>query len=938
MRDRSLILLLAMAAALGSFPLPTRASDVPPVSPESLAFFEAKVRPVLVQSCQKCHGPTKQTSDLRLDSREAILKGGASGPAVVPGDPDASLLIQAVRHAIEDIQMPPKGKLPNEAIGALVDWVAMGAPWPESASTAKSAVDPGRDHWAFQPLKPVSPPEPRDRNAPRTPIDAFLLERLEAQGLGFSPEADRRTLIRRLAFDLTGLPPSPEEVEAFQADPNPDAFERVVDRLLASPGYGERWGRHWLDVARYGDTKGYVFNEERRYPYSHTYRDYVIRAFNEDKPYDQFLREQIAADRLADRPGADPGALAALGFLTVGRRFLNDQNDVIDDRIDVVTRGLLGLTVTCARCHDHKYDPIPTEDYYSLHGVFASTIEPAELPEIPGAVPAELARDFAEKLAAKQKELDAFNLAKRLEIEGDYRARATIYLKAALALNFDGRNRKLDDRARADGLNPSRLRGISGRWKAHLDASKTSSDPIMAPWHAFAALPPGDFSRRAPGLAKSFEAAGDPNIFHPVVARAFAANPPGSMEEVASTYGGLITEADRLAKEAGPGKPLDDPARESLRQYLQAESGPFHVSEEALPRTVDRAERNEIGKRANAIKNLQATHPGAAPRAMAVADAPAPVEPRVYLKGNPGRPGPVVPRRFLKLLDGPDRKPFSDGSGRKELAEAITRPDNPLTPRVLVNRVWLQHFGAGLVTSPSDFGTRSDPPSHPELLDWLAADFVARGWSIKQLHRRIVLSTAYRQQSMSRSESSAIDPENRLLWKMNRRRLDFEAMRDALLAVSGGLDPKMGGRGEPLFEAPFPPRRTVYGFIDRQNLNGVYRSFDFASPDSSSPGRFSTTVPQQALFLMNSPFVVSQAKALADRLEASATDDPKRLAALYRLVLNRPPDPRETALGLAFINRWNDPDTKTGAEASGLSPWGAYAQALLLTNEFQFVD
>ncbi|MGE3822548.1 MAG: DUF1553 domain-containing protein, partial [Isosphaeraceae bacterium] len=360
------------------------------------------------------------------------------------------------------------------------------------------------------------------------------------------------------------------------------------------------------------------------------------------------------------------------------------------------------------------------------------------------------------------------------------------------------------------------------------------------------------------------------------------------------------------------------------------------------PRTLDRDERNKLSSRANALANLQATHPGAPPRAMAVADAPNPVEPRVYLRGNPGRPGNVVPRRFLKLLSGPERKPFTDGSGRRELAEAITRPDNPLTARVMVNRVWLQHFGSGLVTSPSDFGTRSDPPSHPELLDWLADDLVAGGWSIKRLHRRIVLSSAYRQESLARPEGLAKDPENRALWRMNRRRLDFESMRDSLLAVSGGLDARMGGRGVALFEAPHSPRRTVYGFIDRQNLDGVYRTFDFASPDASSPRRFSTTVPQQSLFLMNSPFVIGRAKAVAARLEAEGSGDAERLAALYRLVLNRPPDDRETTLGLAFVTRWRESVTsrakEAGATTPALSSWEAYAQALLLTNDFQFVD
>ena len=861
------------------------AADGPP--PEQVEFFEAKVRPVLAESCGKCHGPSKQASGLRLDTREAVLEGGLNGPSVVPGDPDTSLLVQAVRQTHEDIKMPPKGKLSDDAVEAIASWVKMGAPWPSTApKTAAGAGDAAATHWAFQPLKPVPPPVVKDVERVRTPVDAFVLDRLEKAGIAPSPEAGPRTLIRRLTFDLTGLPPTPEEVDAFLADASGEAYERLVDRLLASPRYGERWGRHWLDVARYADTKGYVFTQERRYPYSYTYRDYVVQALNDDKPFDAFVVDQVAADRLG--PGNDPRSLAALGFLTVGRRFLNNQDDIIDDRIDVVTRGFLGLTVACARCHDHKFDPIPTDDYYSLYGVFNSSTEPAELPEIPGAVAEPLANDFRAKLAEKQKVIDDYRAGRVKAVQDDFRARTADYLRAALELKFEGRGGRLDEVARAAKLPPARLRAFATRWKARLDATREAFDPVLAPWHDFAAIPEGEFSRKAPTAAKSI-----PETVNPVVAAAFRDDPPSTMAEVAARYGAV------LAKSVA--EPGDGPGRQELKAWVEADKSPLRVAPDTIDRAIDRAERDKLTRLKAEADKVAATHPGAPPRAMVLNDLPKPVEPHVFLRGNSGRPGKQVPRQFLKLIAGPDRKPFADGSGRLELARAIASKDNPLTPRVIVNRLWFQHFGAGLVATPSDFGVRSDPPTHPELLDWLAADFTAHGWSLKHLHRRIVLSSTYRQASDDRPEAKAKDPENRLVWKFNRRRLEFEALRDALLATSGALDPAVGGRPVVINEPPFPPRRTIYGFIDRQNLDGVYRTFDFASPDASSPRRYATTVPQQALFLMNSPFVIEQARRLAARPELSNGPAGSRVDAAYARVFGREPTEGERAVGVAFV-------------------------------------
>ncbi|MEX2112664.1 MAG: PSD1 and planctomycete cytochrome C domain-containing protein, partial [Pirellulales bacterium] len=642
------------------------ADNMPVDSAAAIELFEKHVRPLLVDRCLECHA-AKAEGDFRLDSREGMLSGGFSGPAVVPGDAGASLLVKAVRHVDDELKMPPDGKLADDAIAPLADWISRGAPWPSDAviATGEGAPDAWKSHWAFQPLE--APPQPAVKQAdwPQTPLDVFVLAQLEGQGLAPSPPADRRTLIRRASYDLLGLPPTAEEVEAFANDPNPRAFDRVIERLLASPHYGERWARHWLDVARYADTKGYVFTADRNYPNAYRYRDWVVQAFNRDMPYDQFLVEQIAADCL---PGDDKSRLAAMGFLTVGRRFLNNQHDIIDDRIDVLTRGTMGLTVTCARCHDHKYDPIPTEDYYSLYGVLASSIEPAE--------PAEY---------------------------------------------------------------------------------------------------------------------------------------------------------------------------------------------------------------------------------MTLADAEQPVNPHVFVRGNSGNPGPEVPRQFLKLLSGESRQPFADGSGRLELAQAIASRHNPLTPRVIVNRLWLQYFDKPLVETPSDFGVRSAPPTHPALLDHLAASLVNDGWSLKHLARVILRSATYQQASFDRPECRAIDPENKLLWRMNRKRLDFEGLRDALLAVSGQLDDALGGPAVTLTATPWPRRRTLYGSIDRQNLPNLFRTFDFASPDTHSPQRFRTTVPQQALYLMNSPFLGDQVRALAELAQQQAGDAPGRIAALYRLALARNPSEQELALGQAFL-------------------------------------
>ncbi|HEX7450365.1 MAG TPA: PSD1 and planctomycete cytochrome C domain-containing protein [Pirellulales bacterium] len=931
---------VAVLIAIGHMALVARAEETAqPGGEGQLEFFEKTIRPLLVERCQKCHGPEKQEAGLRLDRREPALKGGDSGPVIVPGEPEKSRLIEVVRYD-GDTQMPPSGKLPEDELAALVAWVKQGAAWPAeqgdvagAVGSAANAAQAATDHWAFQPLTRPAPPAVKQQDGCATPIDAFILHELEKQNLTPATRADRRTLLRRATYDLIGLPPTIAEVEAFERDESPDAWSRVIDRLLDSPHYGERWARHWLDVARYADTKGYVFTQERRYPFSYTYRDYVIRAFNEDLPYDRFVVEQLAADRLP--LGDDKHALAALGFLTLGRRFMLNTHDIIDDRIDVVSRGLLGLTVTCARCHDHKFDPIPTADYYSLYGVFASSVEPDEEPLL--GMPEESAayEQFKTELAARQKAFDDYRAQKLNELAASLRAQAGDYL-VGLVRQRSGESAS-DEAMLSLGKGELRPRLLQ-RWRDYLTRTASAHHPVFAPWHELAAIAPADFSTRSGEIYSRL--AGAPDAAKPVnaaVAAALAQRRPATMMDLAAVYSELLAGADKQWTEARAAnaslEKLPDAAAEELRQVLYGGDSPTVISDEQGPRLFDRDVKAHLTELKKKIEELEVNSPAAPPRAMALVDAPQPTEPHIFIRGNPARSGEAVPRRFLEVLSRGERKPFQQGSGRLELAQAIANPENPLTARVLVNRVWLHHFGQALVRTPSDFGTRSEPPSHPALLDWLAGSFIDQGWSIKKLHRLIMLSSAYQQASDERPECAVVDPENRLMWRMNRRRLEFEALRDSYLAAAGRLDRKLGGRPIDLWAQPFTARRSVYAYLDRQDLPGVFRIFDMANPDVSNDQRPRTTVPQQALFAMNSPFVLEQARHVVARPEIAAEVDPtRRLQALYRTVLARSPRPEEIELGLRFVN------SPPAAADTKLNAWELYAQALLSANEFVFVD
>ncbi len=747
----------------------------PTPTPEQATFFETRIRPVLANNCFVCHGEKSQASGLRLDSRASLLKGGDSGPAIVAGDPEKKSLLLKVIHQTGAIKMPPGGKkLAANEIADIEAWIKMGAPWPTPGSTPKTQAD----LWSLHPVSKPPIPAVKTKSWVRNPIDAFILAKLETSISKPAAEADKRTLIRRVTYDLTGLPPTPEEVDAFVADKSPTAYDKVVDRLLASPRYGERSARHWMDVARYADTKGYVFEEDRTYHNAYTYRDWVIQSFNRDLPYDQFVMQQLAADRLPEiMNGDDKSALAALGFLTIGRRFLNSQPDIIDDRIDVTMRGLQGLTVSCARCHDHKFDPIPTQDYYSLYAVFNSSDEKAS------------------PISAK-----------------------------AIRDPWEENNQKVV-------------------------AAQTSIRELVL--------------TQVANLRKKNDATTEVK------------------DALAAFREGAIPEGDTLAK---------------------------------VRKGFDPAEQQRLMGLQKTLESLEKNAPPTPEIAMAMVDRANPSDGYVFKRGNPGVPGQEAPRRFLAALSKGDRPHWTEGSGRLELAKSIGSRDNPLTARVFVNRVWQDHFGAGLVRTPSDFGHQGEKPTHPELLDYLASSFMESGWSVKKLHRLIVTSATYRQSSSVSAAAFNKDPENRTWNRMNRRRLDFEEMRDSLVSASGHLDGKVGGKSVDLWDSPYTPRRAVYGFIERQNLPGIFRTFDLASPDSTNARRFQTTVPQQALFFMNSPFTVGEAESVALRSElVTASGDASRVRRLYRILLERMPDADELASGLAYLQR--------GAVEAPTSPW-----------------
>jgi hypothetical protein len=766
---------------------------------EQIEFFEKRVRPIFVNSCGHCHDGEEHKSDLKLNSRDAILRGGKHGAAAVPGKPEASLLIHAVRRDGK-LKMPKDGDaLPAAQIEVLERWIAMGMPWPEKGagvSGTASFTAEQQNYWAFQPVGKVAPPRVKEESWVRTDVDRFILAALEAKGLSPAPPADKRTLLRRATFDLIGLPPTPEEIDAFLKDGSPDAFAKVVGRLLASPHYGERWGRHWLDTIRYADSSGRVSD----FPEIWRYRDWVTDSFNRDLPYGRFIALQFAGDLIqpADKNFVDKDALVATGLLAIAQfdpgnvdpRLMNAE--YVDDQIDVVGRAVLGLTLACARCHDHKFDPILTDDYYALAGIFFNSRVIANLQADPP------------------------------------RLRAPLLPKI--------------DADRIIAARDARKKRIAELEKAIKELAKAKAGPTSVA----ATVPATD-----------------------------SIGPP------------MLTDAQRLA------------ALKADLERVKAEPEP------ELPEAVVVVEGGQ------ADGDFASVH-----------DTP------VYIRGDPHRPGKVVPRGFPRVLAGDRQPPITHGSGRLDLARWLASPDNPLPSRVMVNRIWQHHFGEGIVRTPNNFGKLGDRPSNPALLDFLARRFLDSGGSMKTIHRLIMLSATYQQCDRAPADTLARDPDNALFGRMNRRRLEAEAIRDNLLAVAGRLDLSMGGIG---FRDLNTPRRTHYlKTVRSETVPGGYGLlFDRPDPSLISERRAVSTGAPQALFMLNDPFVVAQAKALAERVakEAVGKDEEAKIRRLYLLAFGREPAQQEIEIG-----------TKLLSEAGTTNPWERYCQVILCANEFVYVD
>lgn len=946
---------------------------VMPSSAEVLAQvdFNQQIRPILAEHCFHCHGPdaNQRAAELRLDIAEDAYRS-----AINVHDAESSEMIARVTSSDPDHVMPPDslGKpLSSQQIELLKQWINAGATYSR--------------HWAYEPIRDRQhllnelPPA----NGRRTEIDRFIEAKLDAAGLAYSPEITRTQFIRRATFDLTGLPPSWSEIEEFVADDSPNYVEKLVDRLLASPRYGERWGRHWLDLARYADTHGGAAIGFTTFPFAYTYRDYVIQTLNQDKPIDQFIVEQIAADQLG-RPKNDP-SLAALGFLTVGMQFVND-NDTIDDQIDVVTRGLMGLTVTCARCHDHKFDEISTTDYYRLYATIAPSKAPADLPVVgePNKTPER--EQYEAALMSLKLKLDSFVRDQSEVMRARLRMQVGLYLGEIAKGVGEQDTSTVFLSFRTDDVRPT----ILNRW---LDYLKTleRDDAVFGPWlemHGWGKLESEEFVGRCQAyltnLSTELDQAGrDPGQIHALrseppkwnhlIVDGLVAKQPKSLAEVAEVYGNVFAEVQRqwlqaLTRAAEEGtaeeniRPDDHPEHQvinspvyrQLRHHLYAPDSPFMVPDDVAISLTNRTIHDLIGGKKGAIHQLHLAAAGSPPRAMIVEENPEPAEQYVFLRGNPLTRGSLVQSQFLSVLTAGEPKPFENGKRRLGLAQAIVDHDNPLTSRVFVNWVWQHHFGFGLVRTPDDFGTRGQPPTHPELLDYLAGEFQKQGWSLKSLHRQIMLSRAYRQGAVENVAARERDPDNRLLWRMPRQRLDFESMRDAMLCVSGELDLQVGGRPIDLNATPTIPRRSVYGFTNRDIIANLMSTFDAANPNSCTAKRPETTVPQQTLFALNSEFIQDRAARLAlVTKEMGLLNSEARVTELFRRALGRNVTEREQIQVLEFLKSEEHADASdsadlnvaTTSEADAAtraveteSKWIQLAHALLASNEFNFLD
>jgi hypothetical protein len=969
LRKRSFHLQVCAAAlgALCGFAFNAGAAEV------DSAFFESKIRPVLVQSCYKCHSAESERvkGGLLLDSREALLKGGDTGPAIVPGDPDKSKLILALRYKDEALQMPPKEPLPSEVVADFEKWVKAGAPDPRTGKVAK-VKETATNHWAFQPVKRQAPPNVKDRNWVKQPLDAFILADLEERRIEPAPAADKRALLRRATFDLTGLPPTPEEIDAFLADTSTNAFATVIDRLLKSASFGERWGRHWLDLARYADSNGLEFNAP--FPNAYRYRDYVIAAFNNDKPYNQFIREQIAGDLLPTTTIEDQHEKwIATGFLSIGPKAFNEPMrekllaDVIDEQIDVTTKAFMGLTVACARCHDHKFDPIPTRDYYALAGIFRSTqtlAGPNANQNVPFGIglterplgteeETKIAEEYNVKLAKAQEELDRIQNLGRDGVRGgiDSKDLAGIVVDNAdaeamgnWAKSFSSTNNfvnkdYLHDGNAEKGKKTARFRPTierAGTYEIRLSYTPRFDRATNVPVTIFAGTNVTKKKlnqREAPKFDKAFAYLG---LFDLEAGT-------NNVVEVSNegTKGFVVVDAVQFL-------PLDK------GMDMAMAGGMMQNTAKKISATYAGTDRAIYEDK---VEEIRSKAPPPLPAAMAVRDSSG-QNARIMIRGDVERLGDEVPRGFIQVIDRGISKKVSlpkESSGRLELADWIASPENPLTSRVLVNRVWQHLFGRAIVNTPDNFGLQGDSPANPELLDYLATQFVQDGWSVKKLIRSIMLSSAYQMSVQHNPGAYARDPDNKLVWRMNRKRLEAEAFRDAMLAVSGKLEEARGGPALPTANLNNPriiaegglqvatnsARRSVYLPTLRGNLDDLFLVFDFPDPHTPIGKRHVTSAATQALYVMNSPFVIEQAKSWAERLEKSKdADDAARVKRAFVEAFGREASGGELLRAKAFLNDFAEAAVAKEPDAAARKKlaWQAFCQALIASAEFRYLN
>ena len=983
---------------------------------EQIAFFEARVRPILADRCFACHSEAANPlkGDLRLDSQEALIKGGKRGPVVVPKDPASSSLIRAIGYTDANLRMPPTGKLLPGEIAALTEWVKMGAPWPAGARKPAVAA-PSSRFWAYVPPKRPVPPRVRDTSWAKDPLDRFVLARLEAKSLAPAPPADRVALIRRATFDLTGLPPTIQEIRAFLADTKPGAFARVVDRLLASPAFGERWGRHWLDVVRYADSNG--LDENLVYTQAWRYRDYVIRALNQDKPIDRFLQEQIAGDLLPP-VGTDQGdqdRIIATGFLSMGPKMLAEDDpvkqemDLIDEQVDTLGKAFMGLTLGCARCHDHKFDPLPQKDYYALASILKSTKtmmnykNMAEWQEVPLGAKADVEKQarIDEAIKAKRDDRDGIVRAAReatLKMAksrlADYRTAAAEIVKfgarptLAAAIGQDGmappgaivveaedyaRGNVLKDR---DGFG----KGIGvlvnagkypNRVEYDVDIPSANTYQLDLRYASGDARPVRIYVN---GELVTANAAGNvTGGFYPDAQRWFGEGLfafKAGKNTVVLERDSYFPHIDKVLLLPRPGRPITRNPEQvavavgvepeiaiALADKLKQNPAALTEADIELP---DRPERlfatdaqSRIKQLDDAIVALEKSRP-VLPRAMAVSDGK-PTDLKVHLRGSYLTLGEQCSRGFPVVLGGAKEPAVPSGhSGRLELAQWMTRRDHPLTSRVFVNRVWRWLFGRGIVATVDNFGTLGERPTDPELLDWVATSFAEDGWSLKRLLRRLMLSGTYQMSSRLDPRAYEADPENRLQWRHERRRLEAEEIRDSILMAGGLLDRTMGGsllkfrdREYVTSTANSDPvnykssRRSVYLPVIRSALYDVYTAFDFGDPTVMNGDRSSTTVAPQALFMMNSSLVLDSSKAMAESLlSRSDLDDAGRIRTAFETCYGREPSGPEAARCLAAIKRLDDAFSGSTSDpaARRRNVWQSFCKTLLGASEFIFVD